>query len=280
MTSASQVYVVIVLSDGRLASAGGTPFGITFWNLTSGTSITSTTTHTGTIYGLIQLKNTTTVVSASLDSTIKFWNSLTGVLIKTIWDTVWVVAFSALSSGFMAVGTCTTNVVQIWNFDNNTLISSMSGHTQCVNSLLQLPSGALVTSGSDGLVKIWDLTTYTLIKTLTSAGVTDVRSIFLLSNGLLAAAGTNNILLWDIAAETVVSTLIGHTALVLPVIQLNNGLIASGSVDLSVKLWDADTGNLLNTLTYHTNNVFGLAETATGQIVSGSLDKKIVIWNN
>ena len=283
MTSASLVYVVITLSDGRIASAGNSPYRITFWNLTNETSIFSNANHTGAIYGLIQLQNTTTVVSASFDKTIMFWNSLDGILIKTIQTTRQLGGIGAISGSLFVVGTMGIPCpVQVWNFDNNTLTISMSGHPGSINTLIMLPNGLLATGASDGTVKLWNVNNYTLITTLSpvNVNITKVYRICWLNNGLLAAASDNNILLWDISTRTVVKTLANHTDKVFSVIQLKNGLIASGSADKSIKLWDANTGSLLNTLKYHTDSVWSLAETSTGQIVSGSVDKKIAIWKS
>ena len=268
------------MSDGRIASAGGWPYGVTFWNLTSKTSISSTTTHSNYIFGLIQLKDTNTVVSASEDKTIKFWNSLTGILIKKITSTVNLFCLTAISSSLLAVGSYNSPFdVEVWNFETNTLKKSMSGHSSHVRALLLLPSGALATGAVDGTVKLWNMTTFTLIKTLSLAGVSNVYSLCWLNNGLLAVAGDYNLFFMNITTGNVVKTLSGHTSYVMTIMQLKNGLIASGSRDNSIKLWNANNGSLLKTLpSFHTNWVWILAETSTGQIVSGSWDKNIAIW--
>ena len=146
--------------------------------------------HTSNIYGLIQIENTT----ASDDKTIKFWNSLTGILIKTITSTVQLYGLTAISSSLSAVGSCSTPYdVQVRNIDTNTLMKSMSEHLNCVRTVLLLPSGALMTCSDDGTIKLWNMTTFTLIKTLSLSGVSIVRSLCWLNNGLLAATGNNNI---------------------------------------------------------------------------------------
>ena len=47
--------------------------------------------------------------------------------------------------------------IKIWNYESGECISTLSGHTSDVNSLVYIPSKKLIVSGSsDKSIKIWN----------------------------------------------------------------------------------------------------------------------------
>ena len=113
-------------------------------------------------------------------------------------------------------------------------IAILSGHTECVQSLIFSSDGTLLVSGSsDKTVKLWDIQTGGVIRTLC-----------------------------------------GHKGAVQSVsISANNTMIASGSDDMTIRLWNIKTGDcciieksdLVNTVTFSpTNSQFLLSSSGFG----------------
>lgn len=120
------------------------------------------------------------------------------------------------------------------------LLSTLTGHTTLVNSVVFSPDGHTLASGSfDQTIK-----------------------------------------LWDIASGEAVRTLRGHIGSVTSVAFSPDGnTLASGSGDTKIKLWSLTSGKGLQTLTGYTGIVFSVVFSPDGQtLASGSFDKKIMIW--
>lgn len=65
-------------------------------------------------------------------------------------------------------------MIQVWNISTQSVVSTLSGHTDNVLSLKVLTAdGKLLASGSkDQRIIIWDLTSYVKLRTLTGNLIT------------------------------------------------------------------------------------------------------------
>src|SRR5581483_499386 len=124
--------------------------------------------------------------------------------------------------------------VKIWDADSGSLLNTLNGHTDYVQSVAFSSDNRKIVSGScDNSIKIWDAESGSLLNTLN-----------------------------------------GHTNSVISVVfSSDNRKIVSGSCDKSIKIWDADSGSLLNTLNGHTDWVLNVAFSFDNRkLVSGSCD--------
>ncbi|QDL12402.1 serine/threonine protein kinase [Brasilonema octagenarum UFV-E1] len=199
------------------------------------------TGHTDWVWSVAISPDGKTLVSASIDKTIKIWNLQTGELKSTLTghtDSVNSVAISP--DGKTLVSGSWDNTIKIWNLQTGELKSTLTGHTYWVVSVAISPDGKTLVSGSfDSTIKIWNLQTPELQSTLT-----------------------------------------GHTYSVYSVaISPDGKTLVSGSTDSTIKIWNLQTPELQSTLTGHTNVVTSVAISPDGKtLVSGSADKTIKIW--
>ncbi|MEL7503529.1 MAG: NB-ARC domain-containing protein [Cyanobacteria bacterium J06554_6] len=152
---------------------------------------------------------------------------------------VWTTDFSR-DNRLLATGSYDFNI-RLWNTQTWEQVATLTGHSNCVNSVVFSPTGPYLASCSyDTTVKIWDVDTHTCLRTLT-----------------------------------------GHLAVVWRVAYSPDGKrIASASFDGMVKVWDAQTGECLHTLVnpagYATSARF---HPTKNQLASSYRDGTIRLWN-
>ncbi|MGQ9610940.1 MAG: WD40 repeat domain-containing protein [bacterium] len=188
-------------------------------------------------------KNTSGLVpiSKSWAGTIKFWEALTGNLLRTLeWqeDAVYSVAFSP--DGKIFASGSADKTVQLWDLRTNGPLKTLEGHTEAVYSIAFSRDNKYLVSGS----------------------------------------GDGNAIIWDVQTGNIVKKLEGHKGAILSVAYSPNGkMIASGGRDNIVRLWNALTGELISTFEGHTNSVTDVVFSPDSEILaSSSVDKTIILW--
>ena len=71
-------------------------------------------------------------------------------------------------------------MIKIWNVNNGSLIRTLTGHTDWINSLAVLPNGYLVSGSSDKTIKIWNTDNGILVRNITG---NVVNTLTVLPNG-------------------------------------------------------------------------------------------------
>ncbi|HEY9734929.1 MAG TPA: protein kinase [Trichocoleus sp.] len=240
--------------------------------------------HTSWVTSVAFNPKVATLVSGSLDDTLKIWNLQTGQLIYTLGGHPRGVNEVEIGSGGQVLASCgDDDIVKIWNLSEGALLHTLKGHMRDVNSVAIGVNGFLLASGSEDMtIKLWKLDKGTLLKTLTgSAGM--VRSVaFSPNEGNLVSGGLDNkVRIWDVQSGKQVRVLSGHLNTVNQVVvSADNKLIASASKDRTVRLWSLSLGTLLRTLSDHTQEVNGVAIAPDSRrIVSASSDGTVRVWD-
>ncbi len=121
---------------------------------------------------------------------------------------------------------------------------TLTGHKDCVTSLLVLPDGRLVSGSYDNTIKLWDLSKpqgERCMATLTGHEGR-VHTLTLLPDGrLVSGSSDHTIKVWDLSnpgGEPCVGTLIGHASVVTCVRVMLDGRVVSSSADHTVKVWN------------------------------------------
>ena len=170
-------------------------------------------------------------------------------------------------------------------------ITTLSGHTTCVNSCAYSSDGKKIISCSSDRVKIWDADSFLEIATITGSKdyvfnaynecdfSPDSRRIVIgESKGM---GEENGIKIFDAENFQEIATLEGHTGPIAACKYSPDGRkIVSGAYDKTLKIWDAESFVELATLQGHLDVVYSCSFSPDGRrIISGSWDKTIKIWD-
>ncbi|MGH8896923.1 MAG: trypsin-like peptidase domain-containing protein [Egibacteraceae bacterium] len=245
--------------------------------------------HTSGVYQVALSPDGATIVSASVDQTVRRWDARTGTPIGQPLtghtDAVRGVAFSP--DGTTIASTSGDHTVRLWDAVTGRPIGQpLTGHTEGVEAVTFSPDGTTIASASrDRTVRRWDVRTGKPIGEPLTGHTNWVMGVAFSPDGTtIASAGEDStVRRWNARTGAPIGRpLTGHTDLVKDVVFSPDGAtIASASEDSTVRRWNATTGAPLGQpLTGHTNWVVGVAFSPDGAtIASASADGTVRRWN-
>jgi WD40 repeat protein len=198
------------------------------------------------------------------DKAIKIWSMATGQTKLTIQTNGFVMnSLTMLNNNIhlaAGLGYLGPSDINIYNINDGNLVSSLQGHTDDVNDLVQISADLLASSSSDNTVRIWNLTTNTC-KFILTGHTSYVYGLKQITPSILASGSADDtIKLWDITTGQLVRTLTGHTSIIdWSVDLLNSQTLVSGSYDGTIKLWNWSTGECLSTIQTPGSYIWSLA---------------------
>eukprot|EP01083_Nonionella_stella_P033596 91936_1 len=214
---------------------------IKIWSVRQGSCRLTLRGHEGWVSCVSHISNSKRFLSASWDSSIKFWevsdDSLSGHCSSTMYsgdgDAVycvqWDEACGRVFSGSRREG------VKVWDLETQQVVRSYSGHQKQVYCV-QASADTIVSGSCDQTIKIWD----------------------------------------SRSAECV-ATLKGHRGPVMS-LQFDSYKVVSGSYDKTVKLFDIRMQKCVRSLLHHSSAIFALQYDAQ-KIITGSADKYALLWD-
>jgi WD40 repeat protein len=184
---------------------------VKIWNATTTTNnwnlIRTYNDHSNPVNGLEWIDQDT-IASGSSNNEIRIWSRSTGTAIRTINTGSPVYCLKLLSNG-VHLASGIGNNIKIYNINDGSVISTLSGHSNLINDLALVNNENLLASSSEDYnVFIWNLTTYTIKSTLTE-----------------------------------------HTNSVYGLKMISKEILASGSADTSIRIWNITNGNRIRILT-------------------------------
>jgi WD40 repeat protein len=161
------VYSLLILQDGRLASCSkdGSIKIFTLFDSSFSCDITIPDAHESNVVNYINQLPDGTLVSCGGDKSIKMWNlSKTSVELKAVLEGHSDYVYKVIPLSQNRIGSCAADqTIIIWNGSAPYKeIKTLRGHTNWVNSILQLNNREIIVSGSyyDKSIKFWNIQNY------------------------------------------------------------------------------------------------------------------------
>jgi WD40 repeat protein len=225
---------------------------VKIWNATTTTNNWNLrrtyTGHGNPVYGLEWIDQDT-IASGSINKDIQIWSISTGTTARTISTVLEVYCLKLLSNGVHLVSGLGNNI-KIYNKNDGSAISTLTGHSALIRDLAFVNNGNLLASSSeDSSVFIWDLTTNTRKWDL-SGHSSPVYGLKMISNEILASGSDDtSIKLWNITNGKVIRTMMSSGKKYWSVDLLNDGVtLVSGSDGGLVELRNVNNGSLLRSI--------------------------------
>jgi WD40 repeat protein len=215
----------------------------------SGAKLLTLSGHSGPVTSVAFAPNGHTLVSGSVDRTLKIWDSTSGQVLKTLTgDTDLISSVAYLPNGKRIISGSFDRSVVIWDADTGEAIRTLRSEQTyswevppAVWAVAVSPDGTRIVSGSaDSNIKVWSAATGELLRVLH-----------------------------------------GHSDVVTSVAYFPNGkMLVSGSKDGTVRIWDADTWQNLQMFTNQAGQVLSVAVAPDGKRIAASGNaNSVTIWN-
>jgi len=294
---------------GQLLASGGGDTVVRFWDVHTGTTkFVCRGVHRDHVLGTAWSPDGRRFASADKRGVLVVWDPATGKVVgkpiqahsKWITALAWEPLHLCQSSNENSnntqnnVGGCERlataskdGTIKVWNTrtGRTALPSTLSGHTDSVESLKWSGEGLLYSASRDRTIKVWNATRGILVRTLTGHGHR-VNALALSSEAVLRAGPfdyQNAASLYAVANTNNMDDMIAAAREKYQAFRQHHGedRLVSGSDDFTLYLWHPESSkHPVKRLTGHQQAVNDLAFSPDGRyFASASFDKKVKVWN-
>lgn len=222
------------------------------------------------------------IASASLDHTIRIWDTDSGMEVMTLRDDEFLscVAFSPDGERLASGGT--SRRVKVWSLLTGKQLMACPYPEDAYDVAFSPDGKQLAAAGAPRTVNVWDACTGMELLAI-NAHEDAITDIAYSPDGtrIASASFDKTVKVWDVAQGTLLKTLSGHQAAVSSVVfALDDRCVFSGDFDGHIRKWDIATGEVLMSLQGHNGEATSLAYAPdTRQVASGGADCIIRIWD-
>ncbi|MCP6758505.1 MAG: WD40 repeat domain-containing protein [Fischerella sp. CENA71] len=219
------------------------------------------------------------LISCSLDTTIKLWDSEAEQELFTFAaHTSSVDAVAVTADGQKLISGSSDTTIKVWSLETQKEILTFTGHTKPITAIAVTPDSRRVISASEyKTLKVWDLDSGKIIYTLTRH-TNWIYTVAVTSDGKFAISGSRDktIKIWSLETGKLVCSLKGHIFWVKGIVVTPDDKqiisISNTPVD-SIKIWDIETQREIITINKHRVSASSIAIFPDGKRI-------IVAWDN
>jgi WD40 repeat protein len=237
------------------------------------------TGHAAQILGLC-FNNTNTLVSVSLDQTVKLWNVESGKLLHSSDLALGKQIKFAIAPGHQSLAADTSfGKVRLWNFKTGEVLKTFEPNDSWASAIAFTPDGKLLVIGTDkGVVRVMDVATWTIIHTVDLDS--PIYSIAASAEHILMGYGDGTVAVLNFGEQSSIPEVRKQNATINAIAFSPKGdQFASASADRTIKVWDTKTLKPLCSLEGHPASVLSVTFSPNGQkIASIDSDGTVDYW--
>lgn len=248
--------------------------------------------HTDSVSSIAVSLNGRVIASASLDNTVRLWDTQTGNLIRVLnghKTEVYAVAFS--TDGKKIASSDYDGKILIWSVESGKLIRTLQIKGWSTAIAFSPDGKQLAVANQEPTTIIFEVETGNVLRSLETSGNTNVIT-FSPDNRYIATA-TSAIALWNFQTGKIDKLLKGHQRLVKSITFSNDGrFLASGSSDKTARIWNVETGETEKTFQTVTPirvkysskplewkmPVIGVAFSPDGKTLAAATGRSVHLW--
>jgi WD40 repeat protein len=225
-----------------------------------------------------------TILSASLDETLKLWDAVSGRMTHSFEAHDLVTAAALSPDGRFALWGGTHHTLELWELPSGREVRTFRGHGDQVTGVAFSPDGRRAVSGGfDHTLRVWDLLSGEQLQAFeTLQGDLPVEDVAFAGNDhtVLGICPNGVVEVWDLNEGPIIqfgeSRVVQNCVAVSP----DGRTVVSNTDDTTLTLWDRASGKEIRTLGGHGAIVSSLAFSHDGRFVlSGSHDKTVKLWD-
>jgi WD40 repeat protein len=234
--------------------------------------------HTGTITSIAITPDSKSIVSGSLDKTIRVWDLDTGECLQVLHQGAGVRTVSITSDGGKVLSGDDKGVIRLWNIPTGRCDAILQDHNSSVQSIICTGKFHAYSGGNDGILRIWDLKTVECIGRLHGPDA-DIQSMTVMPDEtVMSVSSSGRITHWNPQNNSCVTVTTGiEPGLGSGIKALKEDRVAIVNA-MAVQIISAKDGRHINTIECHRGSIKDLAVTPDRQyLVTCGVDRLVQV---